>query len=91
MARPRARPDIKSRAPAASPATPPAKRQTLVLDPDKFVQFDQLGPHHCRFPVDKGGKDGMYCGLVPDGSPYCEGHALIVYAPQQPKKIKRPR
>lgn len=91
-ARSRPRPDLKSRAPAPKPASPPAPKVTpLVLDPDKFVAFDQLGPHHCRYPIDGGGKDGMYCGQVPDGSPYCEGHARIVYSPTQPRKIKRPR
>lgn len=70
---------------------PPPKKIALVLEPDKFVVFDQLGPHHCRYPVDQGGKGGMYCGQVPNGTPYCEGHAAIVYQPQQPRKIKRPR
>ncbi len=90
-ARARPRPDRKvlPAAPAAPPPQP--KKQPLVLDPTKFVAFDQLGPHHCRYPIDGGGKDGQYCGLTPDGSPYCEGHAAIVYQPSQPRKIKRPR
>jgi hypothetical protein len=83
------------RAPAAprppKPKPEPKKKVELVLDPSKFCQFDQLGPHHCRYPVDAGGSSGMYCGLQPNGTPYCDGHALIVYQPQQPRKIKRHR
>jgi GcrA cell cycle regulator len=70
---------------------PPPKKTKLELDPSKFVAFDQLGPHHCRYPVDEGGQRGMYCGATPNESPYCDGHAAIVYQPQQPRKIKRPR
>jgi hypothetical protein len=79
------------RPPAAPRPPPPPKKTEFVLDPEKFVVFDQLGPHHCRYPIDDGGKAGLYCGLVPNGTPYCEGHAAIVYQPQQTRKIKRPR
>lgn len=78
-------------APKAAKPLAPTKKPELVLDPSKFVAFDQLGPHHCRYPVDDGGKAGLYCGALPGESPYCEGHASIVYQPQQPRKIKRPR
>lgn len=81
---------VLPRAPIAPKAAAP-KKTALVLNPEKFVVFDQLGPHHCRYPVDAGGKAGMYCGMVPNGTPYCDGHALIVYQPQQPRKSKRPR
>lgn len=82
-------------APAPRPPKPPKviekeKRAALILDEAKFVAFDQLGPHHCRYPVDAGGKAGLYCGQLPNESPYCDGHAAIVYLPQQPKKIKGP-
>lgn len=77
--------------PAAVAAAAAAKPDALVLDPEKFVAFDQLGPHHCRYPVDEGGKAGMYCGLTPNESPYCDGHARIVYQPQQPRKKSKSR
>lgn len=90
----RSRTPSTARAPRpAKPLPAPAaeKKTELVLDPKNFVAFDQLGPHHCRYPVDAGGKDGLYCGLMPNGTPYCDGHAEKVYSPQQPRKIKRPR
>jgi hypothetical protein len=72
-------------------AIAPPKKQALNLDPTKFVRFDQLGPHHCRYPVDRGSDHaGMYCGALPNGSPYCDGHAEIVYQPHQPRKKRRP-
>jgi hypothetical protein len=80
-----------NRAQGRAKPLPPPKKTPLVLDPEKFVVFDQLGPHHCRYPVDEGGQRGMYCGATPNESPYCDGHAAIVYQPQQPRKIKRPR
>lgn len=79
----------KTRQAPATPAAP--KKMALVLDPENFVVFDQLGPHHCRYPVDAGGKAGLYCGLMPNGTPYCEGHAAIVYQPHLPPKKKKPR
>ncbi len=79
------------RPPAEVMAAAAAKPSALVLDPTKFVAFDQLGPHHCRYPVDEGGKGGMYCGLTPNESPYCDGHARIVYQPHQRKKSKARR
>jgi GcrA cell cycle regulator len=70
---------------------PPPKKIELVLEPKGFVEIDQLGPHHCRYPVDTrdGEHKGKYCGKVPNGSPYCEGHARLVYQPQQPRKITK--
>lgn len=84
------------RPPAQRPARidpPKPKRETLVLDPAIFVEIDQLGPHHCRYPVDqKGGEyKGKYCGAMPNGTPYCDGHAAIVYQPSTNKKKIRPR
>lgn len=67
------------------------KKPDPVFDPKNFVAFDQLGPHHCRYPMDAGGKDGRYCGLQPNGTPYCDAHAKKVYSPTQPPKIRRPR
>jgi hypothetical protein len=89
--RPRPRLPMAPREPKVSKPLPPPRKTALELDPEKFVAFDQLGPHHCRYPVDAGGKGGMYCGATPNESPYCDGHAAIVYQPQQPRKIKRPR
>lgn len=83
-------PKPPSPAAAAKPAPAP-KPSALVLDPVNFVVFDQLGPHHCRYPVDQGGKGGMYCGLTPNGTPYCEGHARIVYQPHQPRPKSKHR
>jgi hypothetical protein len=74
------------RPPKAEPK--PARTATVIDDPSQHVALDQLGPHHCRYPV---GEAGKYCGQRPNGSPYCDGHARIVYQPQQPGKIKRPR
>lgn len=70
------------------PPAAPAKPSPLVLEPAGFVDLDQLGPHHCRYPVDTkaGEHKGKYCGAKPNGTPYCEGHARIVYQPQQSKK-----
>lgn len=75
--------------PPKAPKPPPAPARTaeVIDDPSKHVAIDQLGPHTCRYPVG----EGRYCGQVPNGSPYCDGHARIVYQPQQPRKIKRPR
>lgn len=73
--------------------TPPPPKKELLLEPAGFVDLDQLGPHHCRFPVDTrdGQHKGKYCGALPNGSPYCEGHARLVYQPQQPRKPKAHR
>jgi hypothetical protein len=72
-----------------APAKPlPVQKALVTDDPSKHVAMDQLGPHHCRYPV---GTEGKYCGQLPNESPYCDGHAAIVYQPQQPRKIKRPR
>jgi GcrA cell cycle regulator len=90
--RPRPRlPVIHHREPRPPKPETPAKaaRTALVVDdPEQHVALDQLGPHHCRYPV---GEAGKYCGQRPNGSPYCDGHARIVYQPQQPGRIKRPR
>lgn len=72
------------------PAPAPAKKVELVLDPAGFVDIDQLSRRTCRYPVDTkdGQHKGLYCGALPNGSPYCDGHARLVYQPQQPRKPK---
>jgi hypothetical protein len=84
-----AKPAPAPRAPKPAPApAKPSRMGVVVDDPAQHVAIDQLGPHHCRYPV---GDAGKYCGQRPNETPYCDGHAKIVYQPHQPPRIKRPR
>lgn len=87
--RPRPRLPSAPRPPAPGAPEPPAPEppSALVLDPEKFVTMDQLDRCHCRYPVG----DGKYCGALPNETPYCDGHARIVYQPrpERPRKHRR--
>lgn len=53
------------------------------------VSFDDLEPHHCRFPVGEPGREAFgFCGHVKvDGLSYCADHAVRVFnAPAAPRK-----
>jgi hypothetical protein len=83
----------KAASPAASPTPAPAAAE-LVLDPINFRRLEDLNDRtHCRFPVDGLGPDfkGMYCGALRGESPYCDGHARIVYQPRVDHKRKKDR
>lgn len=70
----------------AQPFLPKSEFRCDTIEP-LGIEILDLAPHHCRWPLEKGGKLGlvMYCGLDRvEGSSYCRGHrrSSITHAPQ---------
>jgi GcrA cell cycle regulator len=57
-------------------------RQIVALpEPDgPSIGFDELEPHHCRWPKEGAGMELRYCGATAlDPHPYCPHHCLRAY------------
>lgn len=81
----------------AEPSTPTLEPEPAgpAIDPFLFgaqgkgVSFDDLKPHHCRWPICDvvAGPVVAYCGNDrTEPFPYCLGHASIAYRPPQPRR-----
>lgn len=56
--------------------------------PSDWLEFDQLKPHHCRWPAGEG--SGIrFCGAPRWGNSdsYCEHHERLSRDPNQPRRI----
>ena len=70
------------------PVAPTPVARPVVISTEHMVQFMQLEPHHCRFPLwgeDSPFNEQWFCGTPTAdvaGRPYCAGHDAIAYPPR---------
>lgn len=70
----------------------PVKKPTVELDPSKFCSIGELDKSKCHYDI--GGPfdpPGLHCGQLTNGTPYCDGHAAMVYQPRKPAQDVRPK
>lgn len=77
-----------------SPTAPEIKPEPFVMacvevEPLNISMMD-LTDETCRYPFGDDPATMTFCGLLPDGGPYCAGHARIAFQPRQTRKPLHP-
>ena len=78
----------------AARAAPEVKPEPFVMacvevEPLNISMMD-LTDETCRYPFGDDPATMTFCGLLPDGGPYCAGHARIAFQPRQTRKPLHP-